>query len=535
MRVARQRAQTHASNQAHGLIRGSKRQAVRFSGFLLALNTNLMNGELPGGRETRGNLAGKIMSYQPGYEQPTEPGTGDPPGVTVSDEPAADWPSGPPTDPYAAGPVQTGAEPGGGATPPGGNGGPWQPMWGQPHHWAPPPFEPPRRRGSAMGVFAVALSVALLLGAGILIGHGLWTRASQASSGAFTPTPSPSTSGPTSNGSGSGGPADAASIASKVDPGLVDINTTLSYEEDEAAGTGMVLTSNGEVLTNNHVIEGATSISVTDVGNGQTYGATVVGYDVSKDLAVLQLHNASGLQTVTLGNSSTVSVGQSIVGVGNAGGSGGTPSYTGGAVTALNQSITASDEFGGNVEQLSGLIQSNANIQPGDSGGPLVDTSGRVLGIDTAASSGFQIQTGGDQSFSIPINTAVAVAKQIEASESSSTVHIGATAFLGVLVASTSGNGGLGGNLGFGGGGGSQSGQTGVVVEQAITGEPADQVGIAAGDIITSLAGTTVTSPSQLTTLLLSHQPGDKVSIAWTDQSGQSHTATIQLASGPPQ
>ena len=186
-------------------------------------------------------------------------------------------------------------------------------------------------------------------------------------------------------------------IASKVDPGLVDINTTLGYQQEQAAGTGIVLSSNGVILTNNHVIDGATSISVTDVGNHKTYTASVVGYDRTKDIAVLQLHNASGLQTATLGNSSNASVGEDVVGVGNAGGTGGTPSAAGGTVTALNQSITASDDGDGTSEQLSGLIETNADIQPGDSGGALVDTSGDVLGIDTAASAGFSFQSN-DQS-----------------------------------------------------------------------------------------------------------------------------------------
>jgi len=151
------------------------------------------------------------------------------------------------------------------------------------------------------------------------------------------------------------------------------------------------------VLTNNHVIDGATSISATDVGNGKTYSATVVGYDRTHDIAVLALHNASGLQTATLGNSSTASVGEDVVGVGNAGGTGGTPSAAGGTITALNQSITASDEGDGTSEQLTGLIQTNANIQPGDSGGALVNDQGEVLGVDTAASAGFQFQSNGGQ------------------------------------------------------------------------------------------------------------------------------------------
>ena len=185
-------------------------------------------------------------------------------------------------------------------------------------------------------------------------------------------------------------------IASRVDPGLVDVTSTLGYQGAKAMGTGIVLTSNGEILTNNHVINGATSVSVTDIGNGKTYKATVVGYDVSQDIAVLQLSGASGLTTATTGDSSMVKVGDSVVALGNAGGVGGTPSVAAGSVTALNQSITASDEGAATSEQLSGLIETNADIQAGDSGGSLVNSYGQVIGVDTAASSGSGSADGGN-------------------------------------------------------------------------------------------------------------------------------------------
>jgi S1-C subfamily serine protease len=275
---------------------------------------------------------------------------------------------------------------------------------------------------------------------------------------------------------------------------------------------------------------------------------------------VLQLHGASGLQTATIGNSSSVSVGEDIVGIGNAGGTGGTPSAAGGTVTALNQSITASDEGDDTSEQLTDLIQTNADIQPGDSGGSLVDTSGDVLGIDTAASAGFSFQSSGqssgNQGYAIPINEAITIAKTIEAGTASSTVHIGATAFLGVEVAqstcssdSTGGSGfggngsggsGFGGN-GFGSGGsgtGEGSGNTsssGALVCSVITSSPAQESGLTEGDTITSVNGQTVTTPSALTTLLEPLHPGDKVTIGWTDASGKTQTESVQLSSGPPQ
>ena len=258
-------------------------------------------------------------------------------------------------------------------------------------------------------------------------------------------------------------------IASKVDPGLVDVVSTLGYQDGEAAGTGMVLTSTGEVLTNNHVIDGSTSIKATDVGNGRTYTARVVGYDKAHDVAVLQLERASGLQTVTL-SSGSPQTGQRVVALGNAGGKGGTPSVATGKVNGLDQSITASDESAGTAEQLTGLIGTNANIQPGDSGGPLVNTDGQVIGMDTAASTspatvGSQSQSGQapaqTQAFAIPVTEASSIASQIEAGTPSSTTHLGGTAFLGVET-SSSDTGSLGGSDGgFGGGNSGFSGGDG--------------------------------------------------------------------------
>ena len=181
---------------------------------------------------------------------------------------------------------------------------------------------------------------------------------------------------------------DLSALAAKVNPGLVDINVQLSTPNVQAAGTGIVLDASGVVLTNNHVITGASSINVTDVGNGQSYPATVVGYDRAHDIAVLQLQGASGLPTSTIGDSGTVAVGDPIAAIGNAGGRGGTPSIVAGTVSALNQTVTVSDEITGSSEQLAGLIEVAAAIQPGDSGGPLVNAAGQVIGVDTAGTMG---------------------------------------------------------------------------------------------------------------------------------------------------
>ncbi|HYB17403.1 MAG TPA: trypsin-like peptidase domain-containing protein [Streptosporangiaceae bacterium] len=387
-------------------------------------------------------------------------------------------------------------------------------------------------------------------------------------------------------------------IASRVDPALVDVVSTDGDQQAESAGTGIVLSSNGLILTNNHVINGATAIKVTDIGNGKTYTATVVGYDDSHDVAVLQLQGASGLTVASLGNSSSVQVGDNVVALGNAGGTGGTPSVATGTVTALNQSITASDELSGASEQLSGLIETNADIQPGDSGGSLVNVYGQVIGMDTAASSssGSQGSSGSgqtaEQAFAIPINSAVSIADQIEAGNASGDIHLGATAFLGVEIGSSSsssgsgsgsgsggfdpfggsgsGIGGSGGSgSGFGGSGGSgsefdpfggfggigigssgsqfdpfggssgsgssgsQGTTSGVSISGVLPGSPVANAGLSGGDTITAVGGQSVSSSQDIANVLVKYHPGQSISVSWVDSSGQSHTSTVTLASGP--
>ncbi len=278
-------------------------------------------------------------------------------------------------------------------------------------------------------------------------------------------------------------------IAAQVSPGLVDVVSTLGYQHAQAAGTGLVLTASGEVLTNNHVIEGSTAVKATDVGNGRSYPAKVVGYDRSHDIAVLQLEGASGLSTVTLGDSGSAAVGQEVVALGNAGGKGGAPSVATGRIIGLGASVSASDEAASTAEQLTGLIHHNAAIQPGDSGGPLVNTAGQVIGIDTAASSTFQFRPGQSQTqaFAIPVNQARSIASQIEARTSSGTVHIGATGFLGVEVRATADAAANGVPAG-----------TGAAVAGVLPGSPAERAGLTDGDVIVSAAGRSVSSPSAL-------------------------------------
>jgi S1-C subfamily serine protease len=368
-------------------------------------------------------------------------------------------------------------------------------------------------------VTALLLVVAVFVGLGI--GHGVWRQSrisisstNGGSSGTFPSFGSGGSGGTGNSGGSGGGSINTEPITSAVDPGLVDIDTTLLG--GEAAGTGIVLSSDGYVLTNNHVISGATNIKATDIGNGQTYSATVVGYDRTQDVAVIKLSQASGLTTAKLGNSDNVTVNETIVGIGNAGGGGGTPSAAPGQVTALGQSITAQDESNGSSENLTGLIETDADIQPGDSGGALADSSGHVVGMDTAASSGFSIQNSGNQGFAIPINEAVSISKTIRSGTETSLIHIGATAFLGVDVDISP-----------------PAGTSGAVLQQVVGGGPAAQAGLGAGDVITALGGSPVTSANDLTNLISHHHPGDNVQVTWTDSSGASHTASVSLASGP--
>jgi S1-C subfamily serine protease len=436
-----------------------------------------------------------------------------------------------------------------------------------PYQQAPYQQQPHRKQGRSLALSLGAIGLAVVVGLGL--GHFAWPAGTSAQAGNQdfgSVAPSNGTSSTAINPS---------AVAAKVDPALVDVNTVLGLEGAAAAGTGIVLTADGEILTNNHVVEGATSIKVTDIGNGKTYTASVIGYDRSEDVAVIKLANASGLTTASLAQSSSVKVGDAVVGIGNAGGAGGTPSAAAGKVTALNQSITASDESSSSSEQLTGLIQVDADIQAGDSGGALVNSAGQVIGMDTAASTGFQFgrgqgqgglgqggqgglgqggtgdsgglgqgdqgdqggdsgdsgqqQAGGNQGFAIPVDQALTLAHQIVAGTASDKIHIGATAFLGVSVSdpgqSQDGSGTQGGQD-------SPAGQ-GAQIVKVVAGDPAEKAGLAAGDVITAVNGTAVDSATTLTTVMDTHHPGDKLTLTVTTSAGQQQSVTVTPTEGP--
>jgi S1-C subfamily serine protease len=378
----------------------------------------------------------------------------------------------------------------------------------QPAYQPPAPPAMPRRRHPFRAFTVAVVAVALAVVAGLGIGHVI--------SGANSPTASGN-----QNFGFSGQPSsaktvlDVDAVSAKVNPAIVNVNTELGLQGAAAAGTGIVLTPDGEVLTNNHVVAGATSIKVTSIGTGKTYKAQVVGYDRSEDVAVLQLQGASGLTAATIGDSSAVKVGDQILGLGNAGGRGGDPVAAPGTVTALDQSITASDESSGSSEQLTGLIQVRANIESGDSGGPLVNADAQVIGVDTAASTGYQLNGrrsgGAGQGFAIPIDKAVGIAHQIVAGTASDKVHIGKTAFIGVSV----------------------SDSQGARIRQVVPRGPAQQAGLAAGDVITAIDGKAIDSATTLTNVMDTHHPGDQLTLTVTDASGAQRQVPVKAIEGP--
>src|SRR5437868_13399280 len=239
---------------------------------------------------------------------------------------------------------------------------------GPPPAWMPaPPPAPAPSVWHRIAAFVVLIAVvAAAAGAGIGFSIARAINPNQTAQASPIASPIQTTAPATGNGNGS---SSAAAVAAKVDPAIVDINTTVG--SSQAAGTGMIISSTGEILTNNHVVSQSTSITVTVQGRSQTYSAHVVGVDISQDVAVIQIDsNISGLPTVKFADSSSLQVGDAVVAIGNALGQGGTPNATQGAITGLNQTITAR-EGGGRSETLNGMVQIDAVIYEGSSGGVL--------------------------------------------------------------------------------------------------------------------------------------------------------------------
>ena len=396
-----------------------------------------------------------------------------------------------------------------------------------------PPSGGGHRRWSKRWWIALAVfgSVLVFSGEAALVGVAwTWThsrtssavagQSSQSSQSPVTTVPQiTSPGGPSGQGSQA---LDAQAIAAKVEPAVVDINTTLASlgQAGQAAGTGIILTSGGEILTNNHVIQGATSIQVTIPGRSGTYTATVIGVSTTADVALIQVDGVSGLPTATLADSSSLTVGEQLVAIGNALGQG-TPSVTQGTITALDQSITASD--GASSEQLSDLIQIDAPISPGDSGGPLVNSAGQVVGMITAGETSSPRQSTSTVGYAIPASDAVTVVNEIRSGSTSQGIVLGLPGYLGVAVRDL--NAATAAALGL-------SATAGALVIGVASGSPAAGANIAQNAVITAIDGVSIDSANTLGSAIQSHKPGQQIQVRWIDQSG-THTATVNLGTGP--
>lgn len=293
---------------------------------------------------------------------------------------------------------------------------------------------------------------------------------------------------------------------------VVNINGRLA--DGIIAGTGMILSADGTVLTNNHVVAGTDLLTAQVGGRGPVYDATVVGVDPTHDVAVIRLRGASGLPTVPLNRSGQLARGDHVTAMGNALGANRVPVSVTGEVTSLDESLLVLNH-GTNLDTtLSGLIAFNAPIQPGDSGGPLIDQQGRVIGMDTAGSPSTG-DVGSTFGAAIPINDALGIAAQITAGVTSAYIQSGHSGVLGVTVADADGG-------------------AGALVSTVVRGDAADIAGIVAGDVITEFGSTPIASAATFADASAGWRPGDHTTAVWRDAAGGLHRADVVLSEGPP-
>ncbi len=322
--------------------------------------------------------------------------------------------------------------------------------------------------------------------------------------------------------SGTGPPRiDVAAVETALRASVTDVDATLAQARGRVAGTGLVLSESGSILTNNHVIAGTADITVQVGGTGRRYPARVVGYDVTDDIAVLQLDNVSGLRPAPIGDPSRAHVGDSVVAIGNAGGRGGNPATAAGRIAAFGQRVSAGDNNGLDRETLSNMIQVTAAVEPGDSGGPVVDRTGHVIGLTAAATTGGGFPASAIAGFAIPIDRALAIARQITAGRSSAKVHIGPRGILGVQIKTVRSNPAV-------------ASIDGAVVGLVENSSPARVAGLHPDDVIVSVDGAGISSLSDLNAALAHFGPGAVIRLGWRDATGSLRTAPITLVFGPP-
>ena len=382
--------------------------------------------------------------------------------------------------------------------------------------WAavpPPPPPPPGPKGSSGGPWVVIAVVAAVIGA--VVGAGAAILADDDGArveSAGGPTSVPSFGNNTSN---LASPRDIQEVLARVQPGVVAVRSAafqggggfdLNPDPVQGAGTGMILSTEGDILTNAHVVEGASAIEVTLFGEREPRDADLVGADADADVAILRLRDTSGLEgrPVRLGESGKVKVGDDVVAIGNALALPGGPTVTVGIVSALERSLG----------RLSNLIQTDAAINPGNSGGPLVNSDGEVIGINTAVL-GQRAQNIG---FAIAIDTVKPLIERLRSGETAP-----AQGFLGVSTVTLTPE--IRERLDFGP-------QAGAIVVEVVTGSPAAQAGLEANDVITRIGDQTIDTNANLQTAVRAHRPGDRVEIVWT-RGEEERRATIVLAARP--
>jgi S1-C subfamily serine protease len=347
-------------------------------------------------------------------------------------------------------------------------------------------------------------------------------------------------------------PLSDAVIRARIEPSVVDVTATLTYDDETASGTGFVIDARaGLILTNNHVIRDATSVSVTVPATDETYPAGIVGVDVAADVAVLQIRPVAGLPAAPLGNSTSVSAGAQVMSFGNQAGAGGSPAIAAGVITGTDRTIEADDGAAGFSETLHGMLATTARIEPGDSGGPLAGSAGTVVGVDTAAGTG-----GAATGYAIPINTAMAAERQIAGRQPGQGISLGVGGFLGVIVGSGTARSPAvqqAQERSVAAGPASAPNSAGCIPTQAdvttpatvapvpagalvvgvLCGTGAATAGIAPGDVMTTADGHQVQSPDALTTIVAGCRPGTVVPVTWVSRAGRARTARIRLGPAP--
>jgi S1-C subfamily serine protease len=375
----------------------------------------------------------------------------------------------------------------------------------------PPPPAPPHERPKSNWLLA-ALIGALV---GALVG-GLAARLLDDDE----PRVSTSVAGPDGPSTVLAQPGNIGEILDKVEPAVVSISTRGFAQDDffsvtprEGAGTGVILTPDGEVLTNAHVIADAAAIEVKLTTGDRTYRATLLGSDPGADVALIKLQGVSNLPTATLGRSADVRVGDQVVAIGNALALPGGPTVTTGIVSALDRTI------GSGRNRLEHLIQTDAAINPGNSGGPLVNANAEVIGINTAV-----IQSNGQADaqnigFAIATDTIRPMLGELRQLGGRARVP----AYLGVstITLNDATRDRVGGIPG-----------TGAYVTSVSPGTPAEAAGLRAGDVITNVGGQRIASSDELGTAIRRSKPGDSVEIRW-QRAGAERTATVALGQTP--